>query len=74
MLEADSFVLQAKNDAKVRASIGKYVKLPPEVLTTIQILPPGALVTDKQLAYWVGGMKEQHMLKTSVDVAKLIVK
>jgi NitT/TauT family transport system substrate-binding protein len=31
-------------------------------------------VSEKQLAYWVGLMKEQEMLKTPVDVAKLIVK
>jgi NitT/TauT family transport system substrate-binding protein len=32
------------------------------------------LVTDKQLAYWVGLMEDQGMLKTPVDVAKLIVR
>ena len=56
------------------SSIGKYIKLPPEVLAKVQISPPGPVVTDKQLAYWVGLMKEQEMLKTPLDVAKLIVK
>jgi NitT/TauT family transport system substrate-binding protein len=65
---------QPKNDAKVRASIGKYIKLPPEVLAKAQISPPGPLVADKQLAYWVGLMKDQEMLKTPVDVAKLIAR
>jgi NitT/TauT family transport system substrate-binding protein len=65
---------QPKNDARVRASIGKYIKLPPEVLAKVQISPPGPVVTDKQLAYWVGLMKEQEMLKTSIDVARLVVK
>ena len=72
--EAGAFMQQPKNDAKVRASIGKYIKLPPEVLAKAQISPPGPVVTDKQLAYWVGLMKDQEMLKTSVDVAKLIVR
>jgi NitT/TauT family transport system substrate-binding protein len=72
--EAGAFMQQPKNDAKVRASIGKYIKLPPEVLAKAQISPPGPLVTDKQLAYWVGLMKDQEMLKTTVDVAKLIVR
>jgi NitT/TauT family transport system substrate-binding protein len=72
--EAGAFMQQAKNDAKVRADIGKYIKLPPEVLAKAQISPPGPLVTDKQLAYWVGLMKDQEMLKTPVDVAKLIVR
>jgi len=72
--EAGAFMQQPKNDAKVRASIGKYIKLPPEVLAKAQISPPGPLVSDKQLAYWVGLMKDQEMLKSPVDVAKLIVR
>jgi len=72
--EAGAFIEQPKNDAKVRASIGKYIKLPPEVLAKIQISPPGPLVADKQLAYWVGLMKDQDMLKSSLDVAKLVVR
>jgi NitT/TauT family transport system substrate-binding protein len=72
--EAAAFMEQPKNDARLRACIGKYIKLPPEVLAKIQISPPGPLVTDRQLAYWVGLMKEQDMLKTPVDVTKLVVR
>jgi NitT/TauT family transport system substrate-binding protein len=72
--EAGAFMEQPKNDAKVRASIGKYIKLPPDVLAKAQISPPGSLVSDKQLAYWVGLMKDQEMLRSPVDVAKLIVR
>lgn len=74
LVEAAGFMQQPKNDAKVRAAIGKYIKLPPEVLAKIQISPPGATVSEKQLGYWVGLMKDQDMLKTSIDVAKLIAK
>ena len=72
--ESGAFMQQAKNDARVRASIGKYIKLPPEVLAKVQISPPGPIVTDKQIAYWVELMKEQEMLKTPIDVTKLVVK
>ncbi|KQV89784.1 ABC transporter substrate-binding protein [Rhizobacter sp. Root1221] len=72
--EAAAFMVEPKNAAKVRASIGKYIKLPPEVLAKVQISPPGPLVTDRQLTYWVGLMKDQEMLKTSIDVAKLVAK
>ena len=74
LVEAAAFMQQPKNDAKVRAAIGKYIKLPPEVLAKIQISPPGAMVNEKQLGYWVGLMKDQDMLKTPIDVAKLIAK
>jgi len=72
--EAAAFMQQPKNDAKVRAAIGKYIKLPPEVLAKVQISPPGPLVSDKQLGYWVDLMKDQDMLRGKVDVASLIAK
>jgi len=68
------FIKDPKNDAAVRAAIGKFIKLPPEVLAKVQISPPGPIVTEKQLAYWVGLMKEQDMLKGSPDLATLIFK
>ena len=74
LVEAAAFMQQPKNDAKVRAAIGKYIKLPPEVLAKVQVSPPGPVVTEKQLAYWTGLMKEQDMLKTNIDVTKLVAK
>ena len=74
LVESAAFMQQAKNDARVRAAIGKYIKLPPEVLAKVQVSPPGPVVTEKQLAYWTGLMKEQDMLKTNIDVTKLVAK
>jgi NitT/TauT family transport system substrate-binding protein len=71
--EAAAFNAQTKNDAAVRAAIGKYIKLPPEVLAKMQISPPGAVITEKQLSYWVGLMKDQAMLQTDPRIALLIV-
>ena len=72
--EAATFMAKAGNEARVRAAIGKYIKLPPEVLAKAQISPPTPLVTEKQLDYWVGLMKDQGMLKGSPQVASLIAK
>jgi NitT/TauT family transport system substrate-binding protein len=72
--EAATFMQQPKNNEKVRAAIGKYIKLPPEVLAKMQISPPGPVVTEKQLAYWVNLMKDQEMLKTEPKVSQLIFK
>ena len=74
IVDGANFIKDPKNDAAVRAAIGKYIKLPPEVLAKAQISPPGPIVTEKQLAYWVGLMKDQDMLKGSPDLATLIVK
>jgi NitT/TauT family transport system substrate-binding protein len=74
VVEAAAFMQQPKNNDKVRAAIGKYIKLPPEVLAKMQISPPGPVVTEKQLQYWVDLMKDQEMLKTEPRVAALIAK
>ena len=72
--EAAAFMANPKNNDKVRAAIGKYIKLPPDVIAKVQTSPPGPVVTEKQLAYWVGLMKDQDMLKTTPDVTRLIVR
>lgn len=72
VLEAAAFMVHPKADAKVRAAIGKYIKLPAEVLAKAQISPPGPTVSEKQLDYWVGLMNEQGMLKTPPKVKSLI--
>lgn len=72
--EAAAFMAKPANNDKVRAAIGKYIKLPPEVLAKAQISPPGPVVNEKQLAYWVSLMKDQEMLRTSPEPAKLIFK
>lgn len=72
--EAAAFMQQPKNNEAVRAAIGKYIKLPPEVLAKVQISQAVPVVTTKQLTYWVELMKEQEMLKSTPDVARLIAK
>jgi len=72
--EAAAFMQQPKNNDAVRAAIGKYIKLPPEVIAKIQISPPGPVVTEKQLNYWVDLMNDQAMLKGQPNVASLIAK
>ncbi len=72
--EAAAFMVKPANNDKVRAALGKYIKLPPEVLAKAQISPPGPVVTEKQLAYWVALMKDQEMLRTSPEPARLLFK
>lgn len=72
--EAATFMGQPKNDGAVRDAIAKYTKLPPAVVAKVQISPPGPSVSEKQMAYWVGLMKDQGMLQTDPKVATLIVK
>ena len=72
--ESAAFMAKPANNEKVRAAIGKYIKVPPEVLAKMQVSQPGPVVTEKQLDYWVRLMKDQEMLKTEPKVATLIAK
>ena len=72
--EAAAFILKPANDARVRAAIGKYIKLPPPVLAKAQISVPAPVITEKQLAYWVALMKDQDMLKGNPQPARLLFK
>jgi NitT/TauT family transport system substrate-binding protein len=74
IVEAAGFINNPKNSAKVREHIGKYIKLPPEVLASIQISPPLPVINERHLGYWVEMMREQSMLKTTPAVAQLIAK
>jgi NitT/TauT family transport system substrate-binding protein len=72
--DAAVFLKNPKNKERVQAHVGKFIKLPPEVLAAMQISPPAPVINEKQLSYWVGLMKEQNMLKTPLNVATLIAK
>lgn len=72
--EGAAFMQQPKNSDKVRAAIGKYIKLPPDVLAKMQISTPGPTVNQNQVNYWLAMMKDQDMLKTTIDAARLLVK
>lgn len=72
--EAAAFINNPKNSARVREHIGKYIKLPPEVLATAQLSPPLPVVQESQLGWWADQMLEQKLLKARPALASLIVK
>ena len=72
--EAAAFINNPKNNAKVREHIGKYIKLPPEVLASVQLSPPLPVVQEPQLGWWADQMLDQKLLKAKPAMANLIVK
>jgi NitT/TauT family transport system substrate-binding protein len=74
LIEAAAFMKKPANDPRVREHIGKFIKLPPEVIAKVQLSPPGPIVTEKQLNFWVAMMKDQEMLKATPAIATLIAK
>jgi NitT/TauT family transport system substrate-binding protein len=72
--EAAGFMAKPANESAVRATLAKYLKLPPPVAQAMQISPPGPVVTAKQLQWWGGLMREQGYLKSEPNYAGLIFK
>ncbi|MCD2172312.1 ABC transporter substrate-binding protein [Rhizobium sp. C4] len=70
--EANEFV--KKDEAKTREAIGKYLKLPAPVLTTIALPATDASITAKQLDWWAGVMKKQGIISGDIDTKQLIAK
>jgi NitT/TauT family transport system substrate-binding protein len=74
LAEGAAWVGNPANDAKLRQHIGKYIKLPPAALATMQISPQGPVVQESQIRWWLNLMKEQDMLKSNINTTRLIFK
>lgn len=74
VVEAAAWMAKPANDARLREHIGKYIKLPAEVLAKVQVSPAAPVVTSKHLDAWVAMMKDQEMLKTTPNTAALIAR
>lgn len=70
--EAQAFT--EKNPQAARAHLAKYIKLPPEVLSTAPMPHLMAEVTEAQVKYWVDTMREMQLLKGKPTAASLIVR
>lgn len=63
----------ANNDhAAVRAATANYIKMPPDVIANMKLGRWQAEVTDPGMRAWIDLMKRQDMLRTSLDVGRII--
>jgi NitT/TauT family transport system substrate-binding protein len=70
---AEGVAFVAANQPRARQHLGKYTRLPPEVLATVQISTLKPTVSAENIAFWIEVMKAQEMLRTSIDPARLVV-
>ena len=61
------------NPDKTRDDINIYAKLPPQIMKTIEIGDQVPALAPDQLAWWIDVMKQQRMLNSTPDAAKLIL-
>src|SRR5690606_2115690 len=71
--EADASIADQANAQRVREIIGRYIKLPPEMLASVPVNAQKAALPDSSLQYWIEVMKDQKMLRESLDVQRLTV-
>jgi NitT/TauT family transport system substrate-binding protein len=60
------------NPPKAREHLGKYTRLPPEILATVQISTLRATLTADNMRFWIEVMRAQEMLKTNIDPSRLL--
>ncbi len=72
LAEGAAFVVS--NPEETRAAVGKYLKLPPEVLKTIALPKSDAAVSPAQISWWIAVMQKQKMLQTDIDPSKYVLK
>jgi NitT/TauT family transport system substrate-binding protein len=61
------------NLPKAREHLGKYTRLPPEILATVQISTLRPTVSVDNMRFWIEVMRAQEMLRTNVDPTRLVV-
>ena len=69
---AEAVAFAQKDAQAARAHMGKYIKLPPEVLASISMPRLYADVTEAQLSYWADTMQQMGLVKTRANAAQLI--
>lgn len=69
---AEAIEFTNKNQGKTHEYIAKYTKLPAEVVKKMALPGYTADATTQQLAWWVEVMNKQAMLKTKIDMSKLM--
>jgi NitT/TauT family transport system substrate-binding protein len=71
---AEATTIANGDDKAVRAAAPKYLAFPPELINTMALGRWKAEVTDAGLQSWIDIMQRQDMLRTAIDVKKLVVR
>jgi NitT/TauT family transport system substrate-binding protein len=69
---AEGTAIANKDHAAVRASTANFIKMPPEVIASMKLGSWNAAVTETGMGAWIDIMKKQDMLRSPMDVKKVI--
>jgi NitT/TauT family transport system substrate-binding protein len=71
---AEAVAFGERDPEAARASVGRHVRMPPEVLAALTLPAQSPTISDRQMRYWVDVMAGQEMLRTRPEVSRLIVR
>jgi NitT/TauT family transport system substrate-binding protein len=71
---AEGTEIANKDHAAVRAATAKFIKMPPEVIASMKLGRWQAEITDAGMQGWIDIMKRQDMIRSGLDVGKVIAR
>lgn len=71
---AEGTEIANKDHDAVRAAVGKFIKMPPAVIASMKLGRWQAQVTDAGMKAWIDIMQRQDMLRSGLDVGKVIAR
>ena len=71
---ADAAQFAETNPDKVRPIIGKFVKVPPDVLAAQPLPRLSPQLHEPQVVFWINTLSQQSMLKTKLQAADIVSK
>jgi len=69
---ADGYDFQIAHPDEARAIVGKFLKLPPQVVATMTLFTMERDVRGAQLQYWADAMADQGWIKKIADASKFV--
>lgn len=69
---AEGVTFVRANLPKAREHLAKHIRLPPEIVATLQISTLRPTVTVDNMRFWIDVMRTQEMLRTNIDPTRLV--
>ena len=71
---AEGAKIAAADPEKVRAAVGKFLKMPPQAAASIKPGDYAPAINARQISWWLDVMTKQNMLQTKIDPQKVLLK
>jgi NitT/TauT family transport system substrate-binding protein len=65
--------IRANND-QAKEIVGRWLKLSPAIMASTSIEKPVEKITAEDLKWWVDTMNEQKLLRSNIELSKLLIK